>query len=38
MSADLIIKSKKIFTALQDVPQEAAVIIQGKRILDVVEN
>ena len=36
MSADLIIKSKKIFTALQDVPQEAAVIIQGKRILDVV--
>lgn len=36
MAADLIIRGKNVFTALQDAPQPAVVIIRGDKIQEVV--
>ncbi|MET3291195.1 UNVERIFIED_CONTAM: putative amidohydrolase YtcJ [Brevibacillus sp. OAP136] len=35
MKADLIVKGKKVFTGLQNQPEEAAVVIRGNKIVDV---
>ncbi|MFM1651377.1 amidohydrolase [Brevibacillus sp. B_LB10_24] len=35
MKADLIVKGNKVFTGLQNQPEEAAVIIRGNKIVDV---